>query len=48
MSGGEHCVLREACRTKNGKSNKEEIDETFILKENTKILEKIKGELKDK
>lgn len=28
--------------------NKEEIDETFILKENTKILEKIKGELKDK
>lgn len=28
--------------------NKEEIDATFILKENTKILEKIKVELKDK
>lgn len=28
--------------------NKKEIDEKVILKENTKILEKIKGELKDK
>ena len=28
--------------------NKEEIDAKVILKENTKILEKIKGELKDK